>query len=162
MNLVDYAKSELEILEQNCGDDTEALNMQKIVTENVLNIVKTFADQGHSGFSANYILNLLERLLRYNPLTPIEDIQEDWLDLSQFGMDDLQHKRCSSVFKRKDGTAYWVEGKIFSDDNGKSWYTSRDSIVDIEFPFNVPLYSENVYVEPSETNVEEVMPDEKK
>ena len=41
MNLVDYAKSELEILEQNCGDDTEALNMQKIVTENVLNIVKT-------------------------------------------------------------------------------------------------------------------------
>ena len=147
MNLLEYAKNELDILEQGCKDDEEALKMQQVITRDILNIVETFVEQHHSGFSANYTLNLLERLLRYKPLTPIEDKPEEWLDLSQYGMEDLQHKRCSSVFKRKDGTAYWVEGRIFSDDNGKSWYTSKDSIVEIEFPFVVPLHSENVYVE---------------
>lgn len=155
MGLLEFAKNELQLLEDGCGDDEEALKMQQLVTKDVLQIIQTFVEQRHTGFSANYMLNILERLLRYKPLSAIEDRPEDWEDCSKFGMADLQHKRCSSVFKRPDGTAYWVEGKIFSEDGGKSWYTSKDSHVDITFPFNVPLNSENVYVEP-ENNVKEV------
>lgn len=155
MNMIEFAKSELERLENSCDkDDVEAINLQKQVTSDVLAIVDLFVAQKHSGFSANYILNIIERLLRYKPLTAIEDKPDDWIDCSQFGLDVKQHKRCGEVFKRPDGTFYWVNGKIFSDDNGKSWYTSRDSIVDITMPFNVPLYSENVYVEP-ESDVQE-------
>ena len=153
MNLLEFAENELRILEDNCKNDEEALKMQKTVTKDIMQIIQTFVSQQHSGFSANYMLNILERLLRYKPLTPIEDKPEEWEDCSKFGMQELQHKRCSSVFKRPDGTAYWVEGKIFTDNGGKSWYTSKDSIVNIVFPFNVPLHSENVYVEP---NLEDV------
>lgn len=149
MGLVSFAENELKLLEDICKNDEEALNMQKTVTKDVMQIVQIFTEQAHSGFSSAYILDLLERLLRYKPLTPLTGDDDEWEDCSQFGINDLQNKRCPAVFKRPDGTAYWVEGKIFSDDGGKSWYTSADSHVDIQFPFSVPLHSENIYVEPS-------------
>lgn len=153
MSLLDFAKSELQRLEDDCSNDEEALKMQKIITQDVMQIVQTFVEQQHSGFSASYMLKIIERILRYKPLSPIEDNPDEWEDCTKFGINDLQHKRCSSVFKRPDGTAYWVEGKIFTEDGGKSWYTSKDSIVDITFPFNVPLHSENVYIEPLEDDI---------
>ena len=153
MSMLEFAKSELKRLEDNCGDDEEALKMQKLITADVLQILNTFVEQQHSGFSAGYMLNILDRLLRYKPLTPLTGADDEWEDCSQYGMQDMQNKRCTSVFKRPDGTAYWVEGKIFSEDGGKSWYTSKDSHIDIEFPFDVPMYSENVYVEPSEEDI---------
>lgn len=155
MNLLEFAESELHRLESDCEDDKEVLAMQKKVTSDIMQIIQTFIAQQHSGFSAGYILNILDRLLRYKPLSPLTGEDDEWLDCSEFGMNELQNKRCMSVFKRPDGTAYWVEGKIFSEDGGKSWYTSKDSRVDIEFPFNVPLYSENVYIEPSEVSKKE-------
>ena len=153
MSLIEFAEAELKRLEDNCNDDSEALKAQKSITADVMQIVNTFVGQQHSGFSAGYMLNILDRLLRYKPLTALTGEDDEWLDCSEFGMVDKQNKRCTSVFKRPDGTAYWVEGKIFSDDGGKSWYTSKDSHVEIEFPFEVPLYSENVYVEPSEEDI---------
>lgn len=148
MSLLEFSETELKKLEASCGDDAEALKMQQQVTKDVMQIVQIFTEQTHSGFSGAYILDLIERLLRYKPLMPLTGEDDEWEDCSQFGIDDLQNKRCPSVFKRPDGTAYWVEGKIFSDDGGKSWYTCGDSCIDITFPFNVPLHSENVYVEP--------------
>lgn len=160
MGLLDYAKTELERLERDCDDDEEALKMQKLVTEDAMSIIELFVKQAHSGFSASYMLNILDRVLRYKPLSPLTGEDDEWEDCSKYGLNDLQNKRCPSVFKRPDGTAYWVEGKIFSDDGGKSWYTNKDSSVDITFPFRVPLTSENVYVTP--TTDEEVDKDEEK
>ena len=153
MSLLEFSQNELKRLEENCGSDIEALELQKVVTNDVLQIINTFVQQQHSGFSANYMLNILDRLLRYKPLTALTGEDDEWEDCSKYGMQDMQNKRCTSVFKRLDGTAYWVEGKIFSEDGGKSWYTSKDSSVDITFPFDVPMHSENVYVEPSTENI---------
>jgi hypothetical protein len=72
----------------------------------------------HSGFSAAYAINILERLLRYLPLSPIEDTPEDW---DEYLPGQYQHKRCSAVFKDKnqfDGKAYFLDAKVFSDDGG--------------------------------------------
>lgn len=154
MGLLDFAKRELELLEKNCGDDEEALKMQKLVTKDVMDIITLFANQNHSGFSAGYVLNLLDRIMRFKPISPLTGEDDEWEDLSSLGMEDMQNKRCPSVFKRPDGTAYWVEGKIFSNDGGKTWYTDSDSRVDITFPFDVPLHSENIYVDPVEDNME--------
>lgn len=153
MSLLEFSQNELKRLEENCGSDIEALELQKVVTNDILQIINTFVQQQHSGFSANYMLNILDRLLRYKPLTALTGEDDEWEDCSKYGMQDMQNKRCTSVFKRPDGTAYWVEGKIFSEDGGKSWYTSKDSSVDITFPFDVPMHSENVYVEPSTENI---------
>lgn len=159
MSLLEFAQSELELLEKSCNDDAEALKMQKVVTQDIMQIVRTFVEQSHSGFSAAYILNILDRILRYKPVSALTGEDDEWVDCSQFGIQDMQNRRCPAVFKRPDGTAYWVEGKIFSDDGGKSWYTNSDSHVDITFPFVVPLHSENIYVDPK---TEEGVDDEEK
>ena len=89
------------------------------MNDDIMEIVKKFASQGHSGFSAQYALNLVTRLLQYKPITPLTGEDEEWVELD-YG-DDLayQNKRCPQIFKQKDGKIYDVEGKVFSSDNGK-------------------------------------------
>lgn len=63
--MIEYAKRELELI----GKDEDG--MQELMNKNILEIVEIFSKQGHSGFSAGYALNVLERLLKYKPLTPL-------------------------------------------------------------------------------------------
>lgn len=133
-NLEIFAENELNIIINKCEDD-EGKEMQKMISRDILQMVHTFAEQGHSGFSANYAINLLQKLLRYEPITPLTGADDEWNKLDYEKDLKYQNKRCSRVFKDADGKAYDSEGKIFSDDGGKSWYTCRDSRVYIEFPY---------------------------
>ena len=111
--------------------------MQEIINKHILDMVKVFSDEGHSGSTASYTIHILERLLRYLPLSPIEDTPEDWNEVSQ---DIYQHRRCSQVFKDKnqfEGKAYILDAKVFSDDGGKTWFTNSNSREVIEFPYAV-------------------------
>lgn len=148
-NLVEFAQNELNILLKSCTD-SESLKMQKVMNDDIMEIVKKFASQGHSGFSAQYALSLVTRLLQYKPITPLTGEDEEWVELD-YG-DDLayQNKRCPQIFKQKDGKIYDVEGKVFSSDNGHSWYTSKDSRVYIEMPYNVPARPESVIIDNKE------------
>lgn len=57
----------------------------------------------------------------------------DWeWDINVYGND--QNKRCPKVFRRKDGTAYNINGRAFSDNGGKTWFTNKESFKDISFP----------------------------
>lgn len=142
-NLIEFAENELNIILKACKD-SESLKLQSVVNEDILSIVKLFSKQGHSGFSAGYCLNAITRLLNYLPLTPLYGTDDEW-ELVDGGGDVLyQNKRCPAVFKDKDGRTYNVEGKMFSDDGGCSWYTSRDSCVDVEFPYDVPSKPEYI------------------
>jgi len=121
MNLVEFAKSELDIILNKCEDD-EAKEMQEIINKDILEIVTIFSKQGHSGFSANYAINIITKLLKYEPITPLTGKDDEWILLNYGDEIKYQNKRCSRVFKNKEGKAYDIEGKIFSDDNGKSWF----------------------------------------
>jgi hypothetical protein len=121
--------------------------MQERINNNILEIVKVFCDEGHSGTTARYAAKILERLLRYLPLTPIEDTPEDW---NEVGPGVYQHRRCSEVFKDKnvfDGKAYILDAKVFSDDGGKTWFTNRNSREVIEFPYAVPTDSKRYFTD---------------
>lgn len=146
MSLVDFAKQELEQLEVTCKDN-EDLNMQKVINNDILQVIETFSNQGHSGFSANYALSIINRLLKFKPLSALTGEDSEWTKLDY--TDDIcyQNKRCFSVFKDITGKAYNTEGKVFSDDNGHTWYTSKDSRVYIEFPYNVPDEPERIIVD---------------
>lgn len=143
-NLEIFAENELNIILSKCEDE-EAIEMQRHINNDIMQMVQVFADQGHSGFSANYAINLLQKLLRYEPITPLTGADEEWTKLDYNDDTTYQNKRCPRIFKNADGKAYDVEGKIFSDDGGKSWYTCKDSRVYIEFPY-VPK-TEKVIVE---------------
>lgn len=136
-SLVDYAKDELKRI--GMIDSGEAYN--DIVTKAILDLIELFASQGHTGFSAPYVINTFCRLAMFKPLSPLTGEDDEWNDV---GNGCLQNKRYSAVFKDKDGTAYNIEGKVFTDD-GESWYTCKDSMVNVTFPYTVPDHPEYLY-----------------
>lgn len=145
-NLIEFAQQELNSLLKTCTD-SESLNMQKQINEDIMSMVKMFANQKHSGFSARYALNILSRVLNYKPIGPLTGADDEWVELDYDDRVAYQNKRCPNIFKTKSGRAYNSEGKIFSSDNGHSWYTCKDSAVDITFPYIVPDSPESIIID---------------
>ena len=144
--LVEFAENELNLLLKSCKD-SESLKTQKAVNDDILDIIKLFSSQGHSGFSANYSMNILKRLLDYKPLSAIEDREEDWIELYYSPDIAYQNKRCPSIFKDADGKVYNTEAKVFSDDNGHTWYNCKESREYINLPYEVPSKPEYVVID---------------
>lgn len=113
-------------------EDFKSDEMQDWIEKCVLDILDLIASQGHSGFSHGYFLSLLIPLLKGKPATPLTG--NDWEWNNKYGL--IQNKRCFSVFKDPDGSAYYTEGYAFSDDGGKTYWTSRESRKTITFPCN--------------------------
>lgn len=95
-----------------------------------LDLVRLFADQGHSGFSANATVRTAEKLMRFEPLTPLTGEDGEWNGL---GDGWQQNRRCSHVFK-ENGEAYDSRGKVFRHPDGVS-YTCHESRVPVTFPY---------------------------
>jgi hypothetical protein len=133
-NLVAFAEDELARI----GKDHSG--MQDEINKHILQIVQVFADSEHSGSTAAYATGILDRLLRFLPLTALTGADDEWSEILDSRDQSRQNKRCSSVFRRADGTAYNIHGKVFSDDGGKTWFGSIKSWVDIEFPYLVPTF----------------------
>ncbi len=128
-NLMDHAKREMALLRSGEPDE-----MQDAIDKCVFDIVAVFHEQGHSGSSAPYVISCVEKVLRFEPITPLTGADDEWT-LLDFGGDMVaQNKRCGHVFRRADGTAYDSEGRIFREPDG-SCFTSKDSRVDITFPY---------------------------
>lgn len=138
-NLVDYAKDELKRI--GMIDSGEPYN--DIVTKAILDLIELFDSQGHSGFTASYTVNVFKRLAMYEPLAPLTGEDSEWNEIEP---NHYQNKRYSAVFKEKDGKAYNTHGKIFTDDGGESWYSNKDSHIEINFPYTVPNELEKVYL----------------
>jgi hypothetical protein len=69
----------------------------------VLELVKVFADQGHSGMSAQLTLMIFGKVAAYKPLMPLTDDPTEW---------------------NKVGTGVWQSRRdpsAFSNDGGKTW-----------------------------------------
>ena len=146
MSMVEFAENELNLLLNTCTDD-EAKNMQKVINKDILDIIKLFSEQGHSGFSAHYSMNILKRLMDYKPLSAITDDESEWTKLDYDEDLAYQCKRCPSLFKDKNGRVYNVEGRVFSDDNGHTWYTNGNSRIYVELPYTVPDKPEYVVID---------------
>lgn len=148
-NLLSYAERELDIIGMTADSEDE---MNRAMRSHIIHMVKEFSNEGHSGFSAHYAINTLQKLLKYEPLTPLTGEDDEWTDVADRGDGRklYQNKRCSRVFKDEEG-AYDIEGRVFwewserpldEDEEGypgvrrfKSHFTSRDSRVRVSFPY---------------------------
>ena len=121
MSLYEFAKSELSKLEIDTDD-----KMQPIIHDCILESIEAFSKPDHSGTSAAYTADLLLRLLNWKPITSLTGNDDEWNDIRSYGEPSTswQNKRCSSVFKDEDGTAWYLAS------DGKS--------IEINFPFVVP------------------------
>ena len=109
--LVKFAKNELEILlEQSKKEGEESASMQDFFNKNIIEVVKTFSEGGHSGITANLALQYIDRLLRYKPLTRLTLEDNEFVEVAD-GV--YQNIRCANVFKQKDrfdGKPYCIDG----------------------------------------------------
>ena len=130
-NLTSHAERELKAAGFDKKNDDGIYD--GMLYDSALEIVKVFAEQGHSGMSAGIMTDILNKLLRFLPLTPLQGTDEEWTDT--MGDDSLlQNNRCSHVFKTKDGSAYDINGKIFREPSG-ACFTSVDSRTPVVFPY---------------------------
>lgn len=122
----------------------DEIDINDVVVESLLELLEVFSKQGHSGYSAPYVLDLFTKLASHKPLGPLTGENWEWEDVSHFGDETMafQNIRDSRFFKDKNGRVYWTEGKIFVEPDGSS-YVGRDSIMYIDkFPYD----PETVYI----------------
>ena len=121
-------------------------DMQQAICEHVLKFLEVFADEGHSGSTAPYAIEMFKKLASFEPLVPLTGEDWEWVDVSEYGdgskVPHYQNARCSRVFKNGDGRAYDIDGKVFwewyTGEDGvkrKHHYTCRDSRVYVDFPY---------------------------
>ena len=139
-NLVQHAWREMQIVG---GLDDE---WQCQIVDNILELVDRFSEQGHSGTTASYVLKAVTKLMDFRPVAPLTGEDSEWNHVGMGEHECWQNNRFPEVFKdSKDGPAYWSQGKIFSDDGGKSWFVGSGSSVPIVFPF-MPREPERVLI----------------
>ncbi len=104
-----------------------------MIGEAVKELLLVFQKQGHSGYSAQITANIFYKLIKGDPLTPLTNDKSEW---NEIGPGVLQSNRASHCFIEKETSdkPYTIEGKIFSDDGGKTFFTSRESRVYFDLP----------------------------
>lgn len=128
-NSVAHAKAELRALGYYDGDPMSAMMAAGLVES-----VRVFATQGHSGMSAAFARGCLGKLLAFEPLGPLTGAPSEWMEV---GPGVFQNLRCSRVFKqadRFDGQAYDIDGIVWRDADG-CMFTNGASRVPITFPY---------------------------
>lgn len=99
----------------------------------VMRQVRLFSIEGHSGMSAGIASNLAQTVCMFRPLTPLTGEDDEWGEPHD-NEGTQQNKRFSAIFRKKDGSAYNIEGRVFREPNGAT-YTSRDSRLPVTFPW---------------------------
>jgi hypothetical protein len=145
-----------EMLEK-CKDDEEGYSMQKDITENILEILDLFNKYEFGTKEARNI----SRLMNWKPIVFVTGAEDEWSEpMEGDERKSQQNKVCSAVFRDDydNSTAHYIDGKVFSDNGGHSWYGNRRSHIPVEFPFWVPDKPEYVYL--NGENSDEVITDE--
>lgn len=150
----EWAEVELKRLEEGCEGNEDGLGMQKMVTECVLELLRVFRRQGHSGFSASYVCGCFDRLVAFKPLSALTGEEDEWGDKVSHpdGTFFQQNKRCSSVFRDNgdNATAIDVDAVSFSDNGGVTFFSNgklRKKYGDtVRFPYYPPISPRKVYI----------------
>lgn len=123
MNMIDWAENEIKIACKRENPDLKEGEWDYgcACYQSALKAYKSLAEDGHSVFSWGMTANILKRLMDGNPLTPIEDTDDNWSSVVTRKGDctEYQCKRKSSLFK----TVY---------DDGRVEYTDIDRFIGVD------------------------------
>lgn len=103
MSLVEHAKRELKA----AGLYDKDSDYGGMLAHATVRLIKVFAKEGHSGFSAELSIQLFEKLARFKTLTPITDNPDEWMDISEHFPNMHQNMRDSSLFSKDGGRTYY-------------------------------------------------------
>jgi hypothetical protein len=103
--------------------------MCKCVTE----VIQTFSKFNHSGTSAGYVIALLSKLMKFQPISPLQGTANEWVEV---GTGVFQNIRCSTIFRDAsflNGLPYDIDGYVYIDEDGTA-FTNKYSIRPVVFP----------------------------
>ena len=94
MSLYQHAKSELDRIY-----DKESLksDANKWIYKAVLELIKVFSKQGHSGFSAMYCLDIFDKLAHFKSLGELDSNKEEWMEVSDNVYQSRRQPNCFST-----------------------------------------------------------------
>lgn len=170
MSMYEWAEQECRIAckkeNPNFDFDSEDFDYGCSCYKSALKAYKSLVEDKHSGMSFSFTRDILERLMRHEPLTPITDddfkggncIYSD-KDLQEMGLkSEIQCPRMSSLFRKET-----IDGKVTYCDVNRAYsinvetpsdtfYCGRETnIVDEMFPIKMPYLPEKekykVYVQ---------------
>lgn len=157
MSMTDWAENEVRIA---CERERSASKTPEgewdygcACYESALKAYKCLMEDGHSGMSFSITRKILNRLMRGQPLTPIEDTEDVWNEAPSLKEDssiNYQCKRMSSLFKKvhpngkvtySDNDRYYA---VYAENSDVTWHNGlvRD-IIDEMFPIAMPYIPEN-------------------
>ena len=125
MGLVEHAEREL----RRAGLFDEDSDYGGMLAESTMKLIKTFAEEGHSGNSAHMQVEIFSRLASYKTLTPLTDDPEEWMNVAEY--------------QSPDSPAIWQnrrDSSCFSNDGGKTYYSidDKDRKIKTSEPSNPP------------------------
>ena len=120
--------------------------------ESALKAFKSIANDGHSDASIIFTKQIFNRLIDYRPLTPIEDIRENWIDVSENrDGSKFQCLRFTFLFKEVNKTNGDVIFKdlsrayhVYTDDPDNMYRSNfTDRIINEMYPITMPYIPED-------------------
>jgi len=107
-NLMSHAEFEL----RRAGLFDKDSDYGGMLAEGVMKIIQVFSEEGHSGFSAGMTVSILEKLLRFKPLTPLTSNPDEWMEIGE----DMRFEKLVPVWQNRR------QSSCFSNDGGKTYY----------------------------------------
>lgn len=150
MSMTEWARREVEIAcnRENPNRVEGEFDYGCACYESALKAFESLMADGHSGFSISMTKHILNRLIDGKPLTPIEDTEDNWneVTLCRDEYTSYQCKRMSSLFKDvyKDGTVKYTDINRYYCVGNNENYTYRSGlvrkIINEMFPITMPYY----------------------
>lgn len=150
MNLTEHAKKELQL----AGLFDKDSDYDGALGHAVMELIEVFSKQGHSGFSAGRVISLFKKVANYECLMPLTGNDDEWNDVSRYGGSSLfQNNRVSSVFKRKDNRAYYLNGIVWTNQKGQSFTGTVDGISSSQYINKFPFTPKTFCVDVIDTEI---------
>ena len=114
-NMLNWAEREVAIAcgKENPNKKDREFDYDCACYKSALKAFKTLCDDGHSGLSMKVTQSILNRIINWQPLTPIKDTDDVWYERHNYKDDHklYQCKRMSSLFKDvyDDGTVKYSD-----------------------------------------------------
>lgn len=164
MNMIEHAEKELALLMSESPGDC----VQKLINDNVMELIHVFDKQAHSELSGAYALNAFNRLARFLPLRPLTSSREEWdfCMKQDDGTRIYSNKRCPSVFMQvsPDGTLieYRDMAVNVSDDGGFTWFKSNMHYKVVQMPYAPPTEPYERFIENTENGYIDITDNKKR
>ena len=156
MSMTEWAENEVRIAckHENPDWDGKSFDYGCACYQSALKAYKSLMEDEHSGYSFSMTSIILKRLLDELPITPIEDVPENWCKVnygSKDGCAIYQCNRMSSLFKNieKDGRIWYNDNNrvicVDVENTNNRFHSGQASkIIDEMFPITMPYYPSKV------------------